>query len=178
MTTKKVAYDRESFILVVDDDDTLLKFFKIHLNKFFSKVIVVRNAKEAIATLKEKEIDLVLSDINMPRMDGIQLLQKIRKHDPALPVLLISGALLGPAEEQALAAADGYLRKPFDMQKLHDFITKGLVLREKMLALAELLNDKKGLAGLLQGEVNLEKVCTAEQRARASELLSELQALR
>ncbi|NBX24419.1 MAG: hypothetical protein EBR52_10065, partial [Microbacteriaceae bacterium] len=45
-------YDRTSFILVVDDDDSLLKFFKIHLNKFFSRVIVVESAKDALAQLK------------------------------------------------------------------------------------------------------------------------------
>ena len=60
-------------ILIVDDDQTLLKFFKIHLNKFFSRVIVVKNAKEAVETLKSKQIDLVLSDIRMPRVDGLQL---------------------------------------------------------------------------------------------------------
>ena len=50
-------YDRTSYILVVDDDNTLLKFFKIHLNKYYSREIVVKNAKEAIDTLREKEID-------------------------------------------------------------------------------------------------------------------------
>ena len=100
-------------VLVVDDDDTLLKFFKIHLNKFFSKVIVVRNAKEAVAALKEKEIDLVLSDIRMPRMDGIQFMKKVRAHDPTIPVYLVSGALLSPEQTGEIEnQADGFLKKP------------------------------------------------------------------
>ena len=45
-------YDRESNVLIVDDDSTLLKFFKIHLNKFFSRVVVVENAKSALETMK------------------------------------------------------------------------------------------------------------------------------
>jgi DNA-binding response OmpR family regulator len=77
MSDPKSVYDRTSFILVVEDDETLLKFFKIHLNKFFSKVIVVKNAKEALDTIKEKSIDLVVSDFKMPKMDGIQLLRKV-----------------------------------------------------------------------------------------------------
>src|SRR5689334_22808504 len=101
---QKRNYDRTSYILVVDDDNTLLKFFKIHLNKFFSRVIVVKNAKEAIDTLREKEIDLVISDIRMPRMDGLQLMKRVRKHDPSIPMMMISGALL--SDEQSKSAED------------------------------------------------------------------------
>ena len=111
---QKRNYDRTSYILVVDDDNTLLKFFKIHLNKFFSRVIVVKNAKEAIDTLREKEIDLVLSDIRMPRMDGIQLVRHI-KEDARLkkiPVVVVS---YKDREEDRIrgldAGADAYLTK-------------------------------------------------------------------
>src|SRR4051812_29682880 len=154
----KRSYDRTSYILVVDDDNTLLKFFKIHLNKFFSRVIVVKNAKEAIDTFREKEIDLVLSDIRMPRMDGLQLMKRVRKHDPSIPVLMISGALL--TEEQSKAAdedADGYLRKPFSVDDLHQFIEKGMQLRDKYKRLSELLPDKKLIRDVLRGKAKLEK---------------------
>ncbi len=104
------AYDTTSYILVVDDDNTLLKFFKIHLNKFFSKVIVVKNAREAAQTLAEKQVDLVLCDIRMPRVNGFQLMRRVRRHDPSIPVLLISGALLTEEQEsEALLLADGFL---------------------------------------------------------------------
>jgi CheY-like chemotaxis protein len=152
-------YDRESYILVVDDDNTLLKFFKIHLNKFFSKVIVVKNAKEAIDTLREKEIDLVLSDIRMPRMDGLQLMKRIRRHDPTIPVLLVSGALLTESQEQiAEVDADGYLRKPFNVDDLHDFINGGIAMREKYKIIAEKIVEKKFFRRLLKGKIKAEKV--------------------
>ena len=77
MTIQDQNYNRTSNILVVDDDDTLLKFFKIHLNKFFSKVIVVQNAKEAVETITEKDIDLVISDIRLPDGTGIGLFEEI-----------------------------------------------------------------------------------------------------
>jgi DNA-binding NtrC family response regulator len=173
----KRTYDRTSYILVVDDDNTLLKFFKIHLNKFFSRVIVVKNAKEAIDTLREKEIDLVLSDIRMPRMDGLQLMKRVRKHDPSIPMLMISGALL--SEEQAKAAeddADGYLRKPFSVDDLHAFIDNGMALREKYKRLADLLADKKTIRDLLRGKAKLDKLVTDEaNRKEAHQILDELQ---
>ena len=156
---QKRAYDRTSYVLVVDDDNTLLKFFKIHLNKFFSRVIVVKNAKEAIETLREKEIDLVLSDIRMPRMDGLQLMKRIRKHDPAIPVLLISGGLLDE-EEQRIAdeETDGYLRKPFSVDQLHEFLDRGMELREKYKQLVALLpDDKKVIRDVLRGKAKVKK---------------------
>jgi DNA-binding NtrC family response regulator len=172
----KRNYDRTSYILVVDDDNTLLKFFKIHLNKFFSRVIVVKNAKEAIDTLREKEIDLVLSDIRMPRMDGLQLMKRVRKHDPAIPMLLISGALL--SDEQSKSAeddADGYLRKPFSVDDLHAFIDNGMQLREKYKKLSELLPDKKIIRDVLRGRVKLEKhIEDAAQLTQANEILNDL----
>jgi two-component system response regulator AtoC len=173
----KRAYDRTSYILVVDDDNTLLKFFKIHLNKFFSRVIVVKNAKEAIDTLREKEIDLVLSDIRMPRMDGLQLMKRVRKHDSAIPMLLISGALL--TEEQSKGAeedADGYLRKPFSVDDLHQFLDQGMALREKYKKLADCLTDKKNFRELLHGKGKVEKLTPADKRAEAIEILEELKA--
>ena len=173
----KRNYDRTSYILVVDDDNTLLKFFKIHLNKFFSRVIVVKNAKEAIDTLREKEIDLVLSDIRMPRMDGLQLMKRVRKHDPAIPVLMISGALL--TEEQSKAAdedADGYLRKPFSVDDLHAFIDQGMQLREKYKKLSDFLPDKKVIRDILRGRAKAEKfIEDAGNLKEANEILAELQ---
>lgn len=176
-TPGKRTYDRTSYILVVDDDNTLLKFFKIHLNKFFSRVIVVKNAKEAIDTLREKEIDLVLSDIRMPRMDGLQLMKRVRKHDPSIPMLMISGALL--TDEQLKAAeeeADGYLRKPFSVDDLHSFIESGMQLRDKYKRLAEMLPDKKQIRDILRGKTKIDKLVTDEaNRKEAHEILDDLQ---
>ena len=130
----KRNYDRTSYILVVDDDNTLLKFFKIHLNKFFSRVIVVKNAKEAIDTLREKEIDLVLSDIRMPAMDGLELVRKMRHemHDLETPVVLIS--TLGTEEDLARgkeAGATGYIRKPITPHNIMTELQQLLGLRKR-----------------------------------------------
>lgn len=172
----KRSYDRTSYILVVDDDNTLLKFFKIHLNKFFSRVVVVKNAKEAIDMLREKEIDLVLSDIRMPRMDGIQLMKRIRKHDASIPMLLISGALLD--EDQIRAAdedADGYLRKPFTVEELHDFIEAGMQLRDKYKKLAEMLPDRKLFRDVLRGKTKIDKLVPEQaRRDEAAALLANI----
>ena len=166
-------YDRISYILVVDDDNTLLKFFKIHLNKFFSKVIVVKNAKEAVATFKEKEIDLVLCDIRMPRIDGFQLMRKVRRHDPRIPVLLISWAMLSSDQEtDAEGEADGFLRKPFSIDELHAFINRGMELRASFVRLAELLGDRKLLRQVLRGKRKVERLVANDKGEEAKSILA------
>ncbi|SMF72873.1 response regulator [Pseudobacteriovorax antillogorgiicola] len=177
MTIQDRTYNRTSHILVVDDDDTLLKFFKIHLNKFFSRVIVVKNAKEAIETLKDKEIDLVISDIKMPRMDGIQLMKKVKNHDPSIPVFLVSGALLNETQQTAIdTKADGYLKKPFGIDELHDFIDRGIQVRDAYKELLDIIQDKKKFLELIQGKRQLRFIKDEEQRSRAQEIMDHLKA--
>lgn len=177
MTIQDQNYNRTSNILVVDDDDTLLKFFKIHLNKFFSKVIVVQNAKEAVETITEKDIDLVISDIRMPKMDGIQFMKKVKNHDPSIPVFLVSGALLNESELGTIEVkADGYLKKPFDIDELHQFIDKGLEFREAYIELLAIVGDKKKFLELIQGKRQFRFIKDEEQRERASEIMSKIKA--
>ena len=177
MTIQDRTYNRTSYILVVDDDDTLLKFFKIHLNKFFSRVIVVKNAKEAIETLKDKEIDLVISDIKMPRMDGIQLMKKVKNHDPSIPVFLVSGALLNESQQNAIdTKADGYLKKPFGIDELHNFIDRGIQVRDAYKELLEIVQDNKKFLELIQGKRQLRFIKDEDQRSRAQEIMDHLKA--
>lgn len=148
-------YDRDSFVLVVDDDESYLKFYKIHLNKFFSHVIVVEGAKEAMAQLKEKVIDLVLTDIRMPKVDGIELMAKIRRFDPSIPVMVVSGALLDEQQVQVCREdADGYLRKPFNADEFREYIDKGMKLRESFKNMAAIMRDPKNFRALLRGEIS------------------------
>ena len=136
-------YNQDTFILVVDDDETLLKFFKIHLTKFFSKIIVVSNPREAVGVLQEKKIDLVLSDIRMPKLDGMQLMKKIRGYDPSIPVFLVSGAPLEDQMEDIETKADGFLRKPFSIDELHNFIIEGLRVRILYERLFQIVDDSR-----------------------------------
>jgi DNA-binding NtrC family response regulator len=174
MKSIRPNYDRTSYILIVDDDDILLKFFKIHLNKFFSKVIVVRSAKQVTEVLKEKLIDLVISDVYLPGANGFQIARKVRKHDPSIPILFISGALLTPEEEEEISKSDGFLSKPFSMEELHDFIQSGLLKRKKINELLLMLSDKEELKTLFNGKMAPEKLFKSDQLKEARKLMKEL----
>jgi DNA-binding NtrC family response regulator len=170
----KRPYDRTSHILIVDDDDTLLKFFKIHLNKFFSKVLVVENAKEAMDAIKTKEIDMVLTDIRMPKVDGLQLMQKIQKSRPDLPILLISGEPMTDEQQQIVDLADGFLSKPFSVDQLNAYINHGIDKRMILKDLSNCLKDPLKIRKSLTAQPkDLAKLTKKDEQKKAEELIGQ-----
>jgi two-component system response regulator PilR (NtrC family) len=77
-------------ILVVDDEQSMTQFLGIVLRKEGFQVTTVNNGREALEKVKAENFDVVITDIKMPGMDGIQLLQGIKKHDPTLPVVIMT----------------------------------------------------------------------------------------
>ena len=77
-------------ILVVDDEQSMSQFLAIVLRKEGYQVSTVQNGRDALDKVKADPFDVVITDIRMPGMDGIQLLQGIKKHDPSLPVVIMT----------------------------------------------------------------------------------------
>jgi len=77
-------------ILVVDDEQSMTQFLSIVLRKEGYSVATVNNGRDALEKVKTEGFDAVITDIKMPGMDGIQLLHGIKKHDPALPVIIMT----------------------------------------------------------------------------------------
>jgi DNA-binding response OmpR family regulator len=103
-------------ILTVDDDDRIRRIVQINLQRAGYRVTAARDGMEALEQIEQERPDLVLLDINMPRMDGIEMLRRLRA-DPetaALPVVLLTAKT---QDEDILegkrSGADYYLPKPF-----------------------------------------------------------------
>jgi DNA-binding NtrC family response regulator len=77
-------------VLVVDDEQSMTQFLGIVLRKEGYSVTTVNNGKDALERARAEEFDVVITDIKMPGMDGIQLLQGLKKHDPSLPVVIMT----------------------------------------------------------------------------------------
>jgi DNA-binding NtrC family response regulator len=77
-------------ILVVDDEQSMTQFLSIVLRKEGYQVTAVNNGRDALEKAKAENFDVVITDIKMPGMDGIQLLHGIKKHDPSLPVVIMT----------------------------------------------------------------------------------------
>jgi DNA-binding NtrC family response regulator len=77
-------------ILLVDDEQSMTQFLSIVLRKEGYLVTAVNSGREALEKVKGEGYDVVITDIKMPGMDGIQLLHQIKKHDPSLPVVIMT----------------------------------------------------------------------------------------
>ncbi len=108
-------------ILVVDDDQETRHMIREMLEGQGFRVEVAEDGVEALNKLETAEFDLVLMDLAMPRMDGIEATREIRarSYGETLPVVAISAHTSGAAEEEAFEAGmDGYLRKPFTREHI------------------------------------------------------------
>ncbi len=104
-------------VLIVEDDEDVREYVKSELSLYF-KVITAQNGEEALRILKEdpQETDLIVSDIRMPIMDGIELLKRVRGSDELFDIPFILLSAIGTIEKQLQGArfgADAYLPKPF-----------------------------------------------------------------
>jgi CheY-like chemotaxis protein len=121
-------------VLLVDDNDSLRRALRRTLAAEGHQVVEASNGREAIELTKVEDFDLILSDVRMPDMDGVELLRAIHERDADLPVLLITG---DPELETAMKAVEygalEYLTKPVDIDKLKASALRALDLRRKRL---------------------------------------------
>jgi len=103
-------------ILVVDDTETVLIFTKMMLAGQAAEVVVARNGMEALKRVEEQTPDLILMDIMMPELDGVETCRRL-KGDPrtgGIPVVMVTTKGNPEKVEEAFAAGcDDYLTKPF-----------------------------------------------------------------
>ena len=116
-------------LLIVDDDADLLKLLSMRLEAAGYDVTAVASAEAALAQMDVQRPALVLSDVQLPGMDGLALFNTIRERHPALPVILLTAH--GTIPDAVAATAQGvytYLTKPFDGLALLDTIAQALTL--------------------------------------------------
>ena len=106
-------------ILVCDDEELIRWSLSEHLGKEGYEVVTASDGEECVEMLGKVTPDAVLLDLKMPKMDGMQVLQHIRKDDPDLPVIVITahGGVESAIEATRLGAA-AYLAKPFDLREV------------------------------------------------------------
>lgn len=118
-------------ILVVDDEQFMVHTLSRILDLMGFDVLSALGGKEAFEKYMSEQVDLVVSDVHMPDMNGIELLTSIKSHNPQIPVILVTGYGVEKARETAgEMKADGFLGKPFKIQELKDLIQ--LVLDSKV----------------------------------------------
>lgn len=122
-------------LLLVDDEERFLKTITTLLEKRECTVLTATNGADAIETLGKQQMDVVILDVKMPGMNGVEVLRYIKKQHPLVEVIMLTGhSTTESAIEGLKLGAFDYLLKPCDIDLL---ITKVLEARDKKKAIEE-----------------------------------------
>ncbi|MBU2470438.1 MAG: response regulator [Proteobacteria bacterium] len=114
-------------VLVVDDESMITELLVRLLSEKGYEVSSATDGSEALDFLRGRACDLVISDVRMPRLDGLQLLKALKDLNPRLPVIMISGYDDTTTVVSALkAGAENFLAKPLDLDELDQVVAKTL----------------------------------------------------
>lgn len=126
-------------ILVAEDEEITLKHLVHALKKEGYVTVGARNGREALDLVMQDHFDVLITDIKMPEMSGIELLEKVKEKDPEMEVLVITGfGSIGSAVEAMKKGAYEYITKPFNLDELLikvKYISERKVLRKENTAL-------------------------------------------
>jgi len=144
---EQVATNKKNTILLVDDDHHVLESLLLLLNAYDYKVLTADNAAAALDKLRNTDVDIVLTDIRMPGMDGLELAGKIHDLDPQIPVLIMTAyAEMEVAINAIKRGAFDFIMKPINPDYLVHAVRKAGEFRE-------LKHLERNYTQALEGEV-------------------------
>jgi DNA-binding NtrC family response regulator len=117
--------DKKLHVMIIDDEPIVGKRLKQALHKFGIAVEVYEDSEMALNRLKDKNFDIVVTDIRMDKVDGIQILEDVSKHSDHTKVIIITGyATIEVAQEALAKGAFDFIAKPFKPDDLRAVINK------------------------------------------------------
>lgn len=145
-----------SSILIIDDEKAIRKTLGEILSYEGYQIDDAENGEEGLKRIKEKNYDVVLCDIKMPKVDGLEFLEKARESNPDLPIIMISGhGTIETAVEAVKKGAFDYVAKPPDLNRLlitirnamdkQTLVTETKVLKRKVSKVQEMIGDSIAL---------------------------------
>jgi DNA-binding NtrC family response regulator len=147
---EKGSVSEQPKILVVDDEESMCHFMEIMLNKEGYQVETAGSGPEAISSIEKSPPDLVIADMMMPEMTGLELLTKAKARHAALPFIMMTAfASVDSAVEALKKGAEDYITKPFKIDEIKHVIKKAFEKEQMRSENAELRN-------LLEGRVSLD----------------------
>jgi two-component system NtrC family response regulator len=160
-------------ILVVDDDESLRRVTQVQLEQEGYEVATAPNATEALAALEKAPYDLVITDLKMPGLTGVDLLRRVRQDYPEILVIVVTayGTVESAVEAMKLGAYD-YLTKPVNPDALRLMVGRALEhlrLREEVRLLRSSLDEKYGFESIIGRAPALLYVLDSAARAAQSD---------
>ena len=150
-------------VLVVDDERSMRRVLQILLEQMGLESVSAENGQEALEHLRRENISLVLTDLRMPEMTGIELLEQIRAADAEVPVIVFTAyGTVQTAVEAMKHGAFDYILKPFDVEAVEPIIRRALDLRRyrnENRYLKEQATAHPALESLVVGSPAMQEVC-------------------
>jgi two-component system response regulator PilR (NtrC family) len=140
-------------ILIIDDEKSILDLLSVVFKKEGYTVETALSAKTALELIDREELDLILTDIKLPQMSGMRILQYAKEKYPELPVVMITayGTIKQAVEALKMGAMD-YVVKPFDMEELKIIVAQGLEhrrIQQENVLLRKELEEKYGMNNMV-----------------------------
>lgn len=152
----------EKKILVIDDEQEIGWLFSKILTEEGYQVLISLDGQDGISTIKKEKPDLVILDLKLPGMDGIETLREIRKFDKDLLVIVLTGyeTVKSAVEAMKLGAYD-YLSKPVNIEKIKTILKDALItqsFKKKVVNLRQKINGKFSLERIVGNSPQIEEV--------------------
>ena len=139
-------------IVIIDDEEKMRRILEMDLSEQGYEIYLAQGGEEGIKILQEKDVDLVITDMKMPGIDGLKVLEMAKELDPDRPVILMTA--YGTIETAVKAIKEGaydYILKPFELEEMN-------VLVEKALRLTRLVRENRFLKEELKGRYEFQNI--------------------
>ncbi len=158
-------------VLLADDDESLRRVVEYNLREEGYRVVTAADGREALARFQQGPVDLAITDVRMPDIDGIGLLTRLKTMQPDLPVIVMTahGTIDSAVEAMKLGAFD-YITKPFGRDQLKAAVRKALdvaALATENRQLREVIADRFSFASMIAGSRAMHDV--TEMAARVAQ---------
>jgi CheY-like chemotaxis protein len=126
--TREMLNPREHVVLIADDDPDVRMLISTTLEREGYNVIEACDGQEAVTMINERTPALALLDVNMPRLDGVQVAERLREEGSEMPFIFVTAQTRRAELDRILATnPNGYMPKPLSLQKLRDQVRAVLV---------------------------------------------------
>jgi len=163
--TEEAAVRREVVpmnILIVDDEQSIRETCATVSEQCGMKAAAVATAEEALEVLEHSAIDIVLTDLKLPRSNGVELLKQVHDRHPEIAVVMLTqyGTIESAVEVTRLGAVD-YVTKPFRIEELRsrlERVARAVELQQENRLLREQLRTRPGFGGLIGVSMKMQRV--------------------
>lgn len=137
------------YVLVVDDERNTREGLKMALSREDRSVHTAEDGRDALQQMRDRSFDVVVTDLRMPRIDGMELLKEVRKRSPETEVIVLTGyGTIETAVEAMREGAKGFIRKPVNIDELENEISHVLEQRQLLTENEHLRQQLKERFGL------------------------------